>query len=111
MRKNLLPGVTIFLTCASLLLAGVMLSSWGWGWLVGEQDVALAQARATGPAPSYSVGQGSMVGKGYQLSNLAWRVSGTASGAGYILLGPATATLRGSGCCCTYLPISVRIAR
>ena len=43
-------------------------------------------------------------GGGYRLTVLAWQVEGSASGGGYRLLGPASPTLRGNGCCCTYLP-------
>ncbi len=111
MKKRLLPAATVVLACASLLLAGATLCSWKWGGLLKSQDVALAQVGATGPAPGYYVVQDTTLGEGYHLTNLAWRVSGTASGEGYVLLGPATATLRGSGCCCTYLPISVRRAK
>ncbi len=31
-----------------------------------------------------------------------------AGGGGYLLLGPAAPELRGSGCCCTYLPCVLR---
>jgi hypothetical protein len=111
MKKKLLPGVMVVLACASLLMAGTRFCSWGRGGLAGGENVALAQAGATGPAPGYYVVQDTTLGQGYHLTHLAWRVSGTASGEAYVLYGPATATLRGSGCCCTYLPISVRRTR
>jgi hypothetical protein len=111
MKKKLLLGVTVVLVCAALLLAGSALRSRLGAGYIGSRDVALAQAGETGPAPAYYVAQEPMLGEGYQLANLAWRVSGTASGESYVLVAPAAATLRGSGCCCTYLPIAVRGAR
>lgn len=111
MKEKLLPPVTVVLVCVALLLAGTALRSWVGGGYMGSQDVALAQAGEAGPAPGYYVAQEPMLGEGYHLTNLVWRVSGTASGESYILVAPAAATLRGSGCCCTYLPISVRQAR
>ena len=36
------------------------------------------------------------------------QVEGSTSGGGYRLLGPASPTLRGNGCCCTYLPCVLR---
>jgi len=69
------------------------------------EDVALAQSGSgSGPPLLYTVEQGTASGGDYHLTSLAWRVSGTASGAGYRLLGPAAPTLRGNGCCCSYLP-------
>ena len=37
-----------------------------------------------------------------------WQVSGTATGATYRLQGTGSTLLRGSGCCCTYLPLVVQ---
>lgn len=67
-------------------------------------SVALAQS--VGPAPSSGQGVepgGASVGR-YQLAAPAWQVSGSASGDGYRLRSAAEPALRGSGCCCTYLP-------
>ena len=71
--------------------------------------VVLAQANG-GPDPPtwYTVEQGTASGGGYYLTSLVWQVSGTASSGGYRLLGPASPTLTGNGCCCTYLPCVVR---
>jgi len=74
-------------------------------------SVMLAQANGRpDPLTWYTVEQGVASGGGYHLTSLAWQVSGTASGAGYRLLGPASPTLRGpwGGCCCTWLPCVVR---
>ena len=56
----------------------------------------------------YMVENRGAVGAGYQLTGLVWQVTGTASGGNYQLLCPAASTQRGSGCCCTYLPITLR---
>jgi hypothetical protein len=60
------------------------------------------------PAWHYTIEQGAASGAGYRLTGLTWRVEGTANGGGYRLLGPASPTLRGNGCCCTYLPCVLR---
>jgi hypothetical protein len=65
--------------------------------------VALAQ-----PDRQYAVASGTISGQGYYLTSTSWQVSGLASGGDYYLLQPAAPRLRGSGCCCTYLPITVR---
>ncbi len=70
--------------------------------------VALAQPGGHDPPTWYTVEQGTASGGGYYLTSLVWQVSGTASSGGYRLLGPASPTLTGNGCCCTYLPCVVR---
>jgi hypothetical protein len=67
-------------------------------------SVALAQTGGHDPPILYTVEQGAASGRGYRLTSLGWEVSGIASGGDYRLLGPASPTLRGNGCCCTYLP-------
>lgn len=69
------------------------------------QDLALAQSGEPDSPTWYTVEQGTTSGGGYRLTSLAWQVSGTASSEGYHLLEPMQTTLRGSGCCCTYLPL------
>lgn len=71
--------------------------------------IVLAQA-SSGSCPStlYAVEQGTVSGGSYNLTSLTWQASGTASGGSYRLLGPAAPRLRGSGCCCTYLPLGLR---
>lgn len=73
--------------------------------LVGS--VAWAQS---GRPPGYVVEQGVLSGGGYRLSGPGWQFSGAAGGGGYRLLGPAMPSLRGSGCCCNYLPCVLRQA-
>jgi hypothetical protein len=70
--------------------------------------VALAQSGGPDPPTWYTVEQGAASGEGYRLTVLAWQVEGSASGGGYRLLGPASPTLRGNGCCCTFLPCVLR---
>lgn len=65
--------------------------------------VVLAQVNEQGQDQEQVASDG-----GYYLTTLKWQVSGTASGGGYRLLGPAAPTLRGSGCCCTYMPCVMR---
>jgi hypothetical protein len=50
-------------------------------------------------------GTATLSGGRYHLTSLTWQVSGTASGGGYRLLGPAQPALQGPGCCCLYLPV------
>jgi len=68
----------------------------------------LAQTGGPGSGPAMSVQAGTAAGGNYQLASLAWQVSGTATGGGYALLAPYQPALRGSGCCCTYLPCVLR---
>jgi hypothetical protein len=75
--------------------------------LLAASTSALGPASGAAQAPpgaSYVVQGGIIAGAGYRLTTWTWQVRGTASGGGYQLLGPASATLQGSGCCCTYLP-------
>ncbi|UCC63704.1 MAG: hypothetical protein JSV36_01190 [Anaerolineae bacterium] len=70
--------------------------------------VALAQTAVPGTGQAMSVQAGTITGGGYHLTSLAWQVSGTAAGGGYALTSPQAPVLRGSGCCCTYLPCILR---
>jgi hypothetical protein len=78
--------------------------------------VALAQSGRVGPAPEYVVQAMTSAGGTYKLASLLLRqaqgaplqVSGTATGGGYVLAIPSAPTLRGSGCCCIYLPCVLR---
>ncbi|HNS51831.1 MAG TPA: hypothetical protein PKO09_11695 [Anaerolineae bacterium] len=74
-----------------LLLAALLVSS------------ALAQ-----PAGPYQVARGMISGGSYRLTTVNWQVTGDASGGSYRLLGPASPSSAGSGCCCTYLPCLMR---
>ena len=68
------------------------------------QGFGLAQSTVADPPEVYIVGESTASGKGYNLTSLAWQVGGISSNVGYSLLVPMEVTLRGSGCCCTYLP-------
>ena len=92
--------VALLATIAALVLLG---------------SVALAQSGRQPPLSWYTVEGETIVGGSYRLTSLAlrsaqgdtWQVSGTASGGGYRLLGPASPA-GGNQCCCTYLPCVVR---
>jgi hypothetical protein len=77
-------------------------------FLLAALLVTGALAQSIGP---YQVEGGMISGEGYRLTTANWQVSGAASGGGYRLLateGRAAPELRGSGCCCTYLPCVLR---
>lgn len=82
----------------ALLLVGVTLPAAG---------PTRAQSSGPGPVP-YTVKAGTVAGGGYQLSSLAWPITGAASSGTYHLSMANTPALRGSGCCCTYLPLVLR---
>ena len=71
-------------------------------------SIALAQSGRHDALTWYAVEKGTASGGGYYMTSLAWRANGTTSGGGYRLLGPASPTLTGNGCCCTYLPCALR---
>ncbi len=81
--------ITAIVVLACLLLAGVVLA---------QSD------RRSGAPTLYTIEPGVASSDLYRLVGVSWDVDGTASGGGYHLLGPAGPALRGSGCCCTYLP-------
>ena len=83
----------ILASIVALLLSGMALAQSGGG---------------SKPSALYSVERSTVSGGAYRLTSLARQVSGTASGGRYRLLSPAAPTLRGSGCCCTYLPCVLR---
>ncbi len=55
----------------------------------------------------YTVESGTSSGRGYRLTSTSWQVSGMASGGNYLLLQPAASAFVGSGCCCTFLPLTL----
>lgn len=67
-----------------------------------------AQAQPPGRGLAYQVEGGTISGEGYRLATAIWQVSGAASGEGYALTTLYQPALRGSGCCCTYLPCVMR---
>jgi len=72
-------------------------------WFEDLGTAALVDGQAT-----VVVEKGEASGGRYHLTSVSWYVSGTASGGGYRLLSPSSPTLRGNGCCCTYLPCVLR---
>jgi len=74
--------------------------------LLLSASMALARSGEHDLPPLYTVAPGTASGTAYHLSGLSWRVSGSASGAGY-RLDPAIQSVA-SGCCCTYLPLALR---
>ncbi len=87
MKKYIFPAAVVGLICV-LLLVGA----------------ALAQSGSQSSPSWYVVETGKVAGGGYSLTSLVWSTSGTIQGQGYALLGPAAPTLRGNGCCCSFLP-------
>jgi hypothetical protein len=73
--------------------------------------MAPAQAEDSKPQPAYGVEPAVLSGAGYHLTGLAWRIDvagGQAGGGRYRLLCASSPLARGSGCCCTYLPLVTR---
>ncbi len=83
------PMITALVVLACLLSGGAV----------------LAQSDRQSSVPTlYTIESGVTSSDLYRLISISWNVDGTASGGGYRLSGPARPALRGSGCCCTYLP-------
>jgi len=84
--------------------------------LLAVTAAVLAQAGGPGREQAPTVQAGTVSGGSYQLTSLplrqaqgdAWQVSGAVAGGDYALTSPSAPTLRGSGCCCTYLPCVLR---
>ena len=91
--------MAVLLVVGTLLLGGVALE---------PSTPTVAQSGGPDLALWCAVEQGISFGGSYHLTSLSWQVSGTASGGGYRLLAPVAPALRGSGCCCTYLPLVMR---
>jgi uncharacterized membrane protein len=76
---------------------------------IARRDLVLAIALvlvllSTGVAAKQGMGAGGA----YTLASPSWQVSGTASGGGYQVQSAAAPALRGSGGCCTYIPLVQR---
>lgn len=59
-------------------------------------------------APRYQVETGTISVGSYQLGSFGVQAGNIAIGGAYRLLGPSAPDLRGSGCCCTYVPCVLR---
>ena len=57
---------------------------------------------------SFVVAPAILSGGAYHLESSGWRISGASAGGGYRLDEPTAPSLRGNGCCCTYLPCVMR---
>ena len=90
-----------------LLLGSIALRQDFYRLSLTGQGSALAQSNVSALPVQYIVTQGVASGGGYNLTGLAWKVSGTSSGGEYRLLGPASPA-GGTQCCCLYLPCLLR---
>jgi hypothetical protein len=72
--------------------------------LLASWVIAVARTSPNGDPGSYKVESGIVTGKGFQLLNLNWQVSGALRGETYLKPDPASASSITSGCCCTFLP-------
>lgn len=70
--------------------------------------VVIAQSNRLDSLQQYTVENRVAVGGGYQLTGVVWQVTGTTRGGNYQLLCVAASAQAGSGCCCTYLPMTLR---
>lgn len=85
-----------FVRVAALVLTCALLLAYGGARQVRSQDR---------PAALWAVLGGEISSGGaYRLASLSWQVGGVAGSESYQLSGQRTPTLRGNGCCCTYLP-------
>jgi hypothetical protein len=91
MNKHIFATAVIALACV-LVLAGA----------------ALAKSGSRPSPPWYAVERGRVSGGRYHLTSVSWQVGGAATGGAYRLLSLSSPTLRGSGCCCTYMPCVLR---
>jgi hypothetical protein len=74
---------------------------------------ALAQSGEDEPFAPDIVEQGTAASSGYRLTSLSWQVESGASGGAYRLLGPTSSNASPPpsaqvGCCCTYMPCTLR---
>jgi hypothetical protein len=92
-------------TLLSTAVAGGSYGGFSGGRLA---SMAAAEGSWADPSPVYTVEQVPIAGEGYHLNVASWQVSGASSGGSYHLEGPAAPELRGSGCCCTFLPLTLR---
>ena len=73
--------------------------------LLGSGMLALAGGPATSTQSYFE--PRIAAGGGYRLAGLSWESRGTPGGEGYRLWGPAVPQ-QGGGCCCAYLPCTMR---
>ncbi|MBN1660501.1 MAG: hypothetical protein JXA93_19045 [Anaerolineae bacterium] len=69
----------------------------------------LSTVASAQPGGSYTVEEGTIAGGSYRLNSVGPQAGEPMSGGGYQLLSSVRSpALRGSGCCCTYLPCVLR---
>jgi hypothetical protein len=102
---------------ASIIIAGLALAMLfaGAGWILrtGPVDMqmrgdVLALGAGTDGAANCTSPERAASGGDYMLVMTTWQARGAAQGGGYQLLDPGATMLRGSGCCCAYLPLTTR---
>jgi len=64
----------------------------------------LSTAASAQPGGGYAVEEGTLAGGGYRLTGVSLPAGDALIGGRYQLLSPADSMIRGSGCCCVYLP-------
>ena len=69
---------------------------------------ALAQTHSPQSSSIYLLQSGSPSGGRYHLTSSVWQASGMSTGGHYQLVNPIGPMLTGNGCCCTYLPCTLR---
>ena len=107
MNRVLRLLIVVVLGC-TLLSTAVAMGSYG-GFSEGRMAyMAAAEGSGAAPFAVYTVELVPIAGEGYHLSVSSWQVNGASSGGGYHLEGPAAPELGGSGCCCTFLPLTLR---
>ena len=67
-------------------------------------SAAVAQPDRATATNTQTLQPATVTGGAYHLEGLRWQFKGTSGGGSYQLIGPQNPTLRGNGCCCSYLP-------
>ncbi len=92
-----LVRVVLLIVLAALLVTG--------GAVLAQPNTGDVSSAAS--VPHFAVSPGQVSGGHYQLTGLAWQVGGVARGKGFSL-SVQSPTQNGSGCCCQYLPCTLR---
>ena len=67
-------------------------------------SAAVAQSDRATATNTAAIQPATATGGTYHLESLRWQFKGASDGGPYQLTGPQSPTLRGNGCCCSYLP-------
>jgi hypothetical protein len=76
--------------------------------LISLASVLLSTGAGALSAPRYQVETATISGGCYRLTSSGPQAENVSAGGSYRLLGPSAPTGQGSGCCCTYLPCTLR---